>query len=72
MRISIEFLLQLTEVIFTQVIKIVFVSLWVDLSLINGLLVADGITLTLESIATGEPPIQRGDLGFRHNVCLLT
>jgi hypothetical protein len=35
-------------------------------------LVADGITLTLEFIVTGEPLVQRGNLGFRHSVCLLT
>ena len=38
----------------------------------HGFLVADGITLTLEFIVTGEPLVQRGNLGFRHSVCLLT
>jgi len=43
----------------------------VKLSLTNGILIADGITLALEFI-TGEPFVQRGNLGFRHSVCLLT
>ena len=38
----------------------------------HGFLVADGITLALEFIVTGEPLVQRGNLGFRHSVCLLT
>ena len=34
--------------------------------LTNVLLVADGIAFTLEFIVTGEPLVQRGNLGFRH------
>ncbi len=40
----------------------------VKLSLTNLILVADGITLTLEFIAMGEPLVQRGNLGFHHSV----